>query len=153
MLDPELVIMKLSSSDWEGVIRELAVLMETRGYVRPTFQDAVVTREASFPTGLPTQTIGVAIPHADIQHVLRPGMAVGRCATPVAFGTMGGARGETISVSLVVLLALTEPHAHVDMLQRLMDFFQDADATRRVLAAKSREEIVALMSSYLSSER
>ena len=152
MLDARLVSSSLLSSHWEGVIRELSSLLVRTGYVKGSFADASVEREREFPTGLPTPTIGVAIPHADVLHVNKPAMAIGVCRTPVRFGVMGGATGETMDVSLVFLLAIAEAHAHIDTLTQLMAFFQDADATAAVVRAKTPEDMLTVVRKYVTHD-
>ena len=50
-------------------------MLEEREIVTPTYREALITREKSFPTGLDMEFLGkdllnVAIPHTDIVHNL-----------------------------------------------------------------------------------
>jgi len=59
------------------------------GYVSEEFAEDVWEREKIFPTGLPTQPFGVAIPHADPDHVKQSAVCLGILNSPVFFNQMG----------------------------------------------------------------
>lgn len=45
-----------------------------RGKVKDDFEQAVLRREQTHPTGLPSGKIAVAIPHTDVQYVKEAGI-------------------------------------------------------------------------------
>ena len=53
-LDKELILVGLDVATAEEAIRLLADKMISHGYVKSSFTEAVLKREAAFPTGLPT---------------------------------------------------------------------------------------------------
>jgi PTS system galactitol-specific IIA component len=85
MLNSELVKVGLEAADREAAICFLAALLERGGYVNKSYQAAVLERERTFLTGLPTGEINVAIPHADAVHVLQSAIAVGVLAKQSSF--------------------------------------------------------------------
>ena len=64
------------------------------GWAREGFIQALTEREARYPTGLHTAGVEVAIPHADPEWTLQPGMVVCIANPPVPFQPMGGLGGE-----------------------------------------------------------
>src|SRR5688572_13356611 len=78
----------------EEAILTLAALLRDGGYVKDSFGAAVLAREDVFPTGLPTQPVGVAIPHTDVEHVNNSALAVGILSQPVVFMEMGSFDGQ-----------------------------------------------------------
>jgi galactitol PTS system EIIA component len=102
----------------DGALRLLATAAVEQGYARESFVDAVVEREASFPTGLPLP-LPVAIPHADASHILKPGLAALVPATPLRFGEMGS-RTRTVEAGFVLMLLVNEPGEQVALLGRLI---------------------------------
>ena len=44
---------------------------------------AVGAREEVYPTGLATASCGIALPHADAEHIIRPFIALVRPASPI----------------------------------------------------------------------
>ncbi len=65
----DIILLGVDATDREDAIRQLGKVMFDKGYVKDTYVDAVITREKSFPTGLPTEEVKVAIPHTDTTHV------------------------------------------------------------------------------------
>jgi PTS system galactitol-specific IIA component len=124
------------------VIGALGDLLCRHGYVRDTFTAAVGEREKVFATGLPTPEIQVAIPHADVEHVIHPAIAIAALAEPVEFGEMGNPGG-TVSVKLVFMLAVAQSQVLVSLLQRLVELFQQPAFLRRLLAADDPARIAA----------
>jgi PTS system galactitol-specific IIA component len=60
----------------EEAIRLVGGMMAAEGYVEELYWQDVYAREQKFPTGLPTQPVAIAIPHADPDKVLKGGIAV-----------------------------------------------------------------------------
>ncbi len=85
LIPQEFVLVGLDASDKSEAIQLLANLFLHEGYVKDTYIDAVLTREKEFPTGLRTMDVHVAIPHCDVGHCLKPGIAVGILLAPAQF--------------------------------------------------------------------
>ena len=143
-----LVIPQLTAEDSTQVIEQLGKLLLDQGYVRDTFIPAVIEREKVFATGLPTPEIQVAIPHADVEHVLRSAIAVGVLSETVEFGEMGNPEGK-VQVSIVCMLAVKESDSLVLLLQNLVGILQDPALLRRVLETTDCETIASLFNARL----
>lgn len=144
MLGFELVKVGLEVADCEAAIRFLAALLEQGGYVKRSFQEAVLERERTFPTGLPTGEINVAIPHADAVHVLQSAIAVGVLAKPVEFHQMGDPE-TLLDVDVVMVLAIQDPKAVVPFLQKACTMFQDQKLLADLKASTQPQEVVELL--------
>ncbi len=141
---PDLVILGMNARSAREVVDRLARRLEEAGFVRPTFAAAVWEREEKQPTGLPLAgDIHVAIPHADIEHVIAPALAVATLEHPVLFHNMVNPT-ETVPVSIVIVMALNEAHAQVEMLQQLALLFQDTERVKRLYEAKSVEDVLGV---------
>lgn len=132
----------------EPVLRALAAHLQGLGAVAPTFADALVAREAAYPTGLPLP-VPVAIPHAEPDHVLRGGVAVATLAHPARFGEMG-ASGRILPVRLVVAILVTDVHAHVGDLAVLLERLRDPGAVAGLLDAPDDATLEARVHAWLS---
>ena len=73
----------------ESFYREIADRLYKKGLVKETFGQALIDREAVFPTGLKTETFEIAIPHTDVEHVEEVFIAVVRFKTPIPYAHMG----------------------------------------------------------------
>lgn len=132
----------------EDVERRLAAVLEEQGYVKDTYAQAIVDREANFPTALDMSGLNVAIPHCDVANVNKAAMCMGVLAHPVDWYKMDEPE-ETCKVSVVCMLALTEAHAHLEMLQKVIGFVQDQELVGKVIAATDPEEIYSLAAGLL----
>jgi PTS system galactitol-specific IIA component len=145
--DESLIIPHLQVKSSVEAIAILGNLLHQKGYVRDTFVAAVLEREKTFATGLPMPEIQVAIPHADVEHVIRPAIAIGVLDEPVEFGEMGDP-GSTLQVRIVLMLAVTQSEALVSLLKSLVEMLQSPDLLRRVIAADAAE-IAAMVNHQL----
>ncbi|KNC92319.1 PTS sugar transporter subunit IIA [Trabulsiella odontotermitis] len=120
------------------IIRSLASPLINDGMVEPDFADHVIAREENFPTGLPVEPIGVAIPHTDHKHVRKNAICVGILAEPVSFEEMGG-EPEPVPVRVVFMLALGESNKQLNVLGWVMDVIQDGEFMQRMLVMNDDE--------------
>ncbi|MEE9513853.1 MAG: PTS sugar transporter subunit IIA [Anaerolineales bacterium] len=147
-VNEDLIIKPLEASSSEDAIRILGARLFESGYVRDTYVDAVLEREKVFATGLPTPEIQVAIPHTDIEHVIRPAIAVGVLQDTVEFVEMGNPDG-IVNVSIVCMLAVNQSDSLVSLLQNLVGIFQDPAVLHQIVDAGDISEIDALFNDRL----
>jgi PTS system galactitol-specific IIA component len=133
----------------EDVERHMAAVLREQGYVKESYAQAIVDREASFPTALDMNGLNVAIPHCDICNVNKAAICMGLLKHPVEWHKMDEP-DETCKVSVVVMLALTEAHAHLEMLQKIIVFVQDQELVGSALAAETNEKAFELVAPALS---
>ena len=114
------------------------------GYTKESYIDALLTREKDFPTGLDIDGLGVAIPHTDVSHVNKAGIAIGVLKKPVTFIQMGS-DDEEIGVKLVFMLAVTDPNAHIDELQRIIEIIQDKDVLEKFFTVTDKDTIIEVI--------
>lgn len=132
----------------EAVIRQLVHRFAENGCTDEGYADAVLERERQYPTGLPTEDVFTALPHAAYPGIYKTAVAVARLRNPIDFQSMDGSE-ELLPVKLVFLLAnASGGDAHLEDLQELMDCFsregflqdlaqaEDAAAFVRVFARK-----------------
>lgn len=150
ILNEELIIMNLDAKKKEDVLIKAFNILLNHGYVKESFIDAIIKREEDFPTGIQTSSIGVAIPHTDVQHVNKAGIAIVTLNKPVVFQEMG--TDSDIEVSIIFMLAIKEPELQLAMLQNLVDIFQDESALNRICNAKDKLEIIDIMEFFLGHD-
>lgn len=143
-----LIVPHLKVRNCTEAIQTLGDLLFDGGYVRETFVEAVLEREKIFATGLPTAEIQVAIPHADIEHVIRPAIAIGVLDEAVEFGEMGNP-DETVNVNIVCMLAVSKSETLVSLLKNLVGIFQNADVLHQIIDAKDAVKIAAIFNDRL----
>ena len=65
LLNIDHILLGVNANDAQDAIRLLTAALVQTGHVKSEFANDVWEREKSFPTGLPTMPLSVAIPHAD----------------------------------------------------------------------------------------
>jgi PTS system galactitol-specific IIA component len=144
LLHSELIHTNLATRSRDEAIRTLAKSLKQDGYVDSEFAQAVLAREKSYPTGLPTQPHRIALPHTEAEHVNRSALAIGVLQTPVEFHVMG-APEETISAKIIFLLAIADKERQVKALAQLASVFQDGTTLDKIVSAGTPDEIIEVM--------
>ena len=134
--------------DTYSVEEELAGALCAGGWVKETYANALHEREEAFPTALDARGINVPIPHCETEHVNQGAVAVGVLKHPVSWRRMDDS-SQTCDVSLVVMLALVEAHAHLEMLQKVIAIVQDQEFVGTVIAQDEPQEVYRLLSDRL----
>lgn len=141
--DREVITFQQSFTGRDETLRELANRLVAAGVVRDSYPEAILAREAIYPTGLDLGGVGVAIPHTDAEHVITPQLAFMSLSSPVEFYEMGS-EDSPIAVAIIIMLALPKAEDQVPMLQKLVGMFEDEQKIARLQAAASTDEVVAV---------
>ncbi|MGO2722586.1 MAG: PTS sugar transporter subunit IIA [Lactobacillus sp.] len=148
-LDERLGFVKLDLGTSKAVESYLANQLLKYGYVKDTYKTALLDREKEFPTGLPSATPAVAIPHANADLVYKTTIAVATLKHPVNFKNMG-AITEDVPVEIVIMLVISEPHSQVSMLQKVVEIAQNPVLKAQLLQAKDRQTLIKLVETAIN---
>lgn len=142
----EAVILGLEASNSEEVIRALGEKLKEQGLVKDDFIEAALDREANMPTGLPLGgEFNAAIPHVDIEYVNKSALGLATLKDDVVFYNMVENDVE-VPCRLVIMLALDKPKSQIEMLQSVAAVLQNPELIRKLVDAKTTEEIFTLLS-------
>lgn len=125
---------------FEGVSKQAFQL----GKVRDDFLARVKEREATFPTGIQLENLGVAIPHTDAECVLEEFVAVVVNQEPVEFKNMEDIN-QSVPASIVFVLGLNQAHAQLEMLQSLMGLLQNDAVLKDIIAVASAQDVLTIV--------
>lgn len=143
-LDKSVIVPDLEAKTWEDVMKNLGQKLIDAGYSKESYIDALIAREKDFPTGLDIDGLGVAIPHTDVSHVNKAGIAIGVLKEPVTFIQMG-TDDEEVGVKLIFMLAVTDPNDHIDELQRIIEIIQDKGVLEKLFTVTDKETIIEVI--------
>lgn len=132
----------------EDVLKKLADLLNEKGYAKESYYKAVCEREKIYPTGLFTGDINVAIPHCDISNVNEGSICIGILKKPTQFARMDEPDTK-VDVHFVVMLALTEPHGHIEMLQKIISLIQNQEIVHQIIESNNEKEIYGMIKTNL----
>ncbi len=135
----------LEADSAEQAMGVMGAALEEYGYVKPTFREALLNREAQSPTGLPLAGRKVAIPHTDPEHVIKAAIAVCTLARPVSFGEMGNPE-QLLPVEIIAMLAFPDHESSQQALFDLIDRFQQASFIEGLYAAPDARALLAAVS-------
>lgn len=110
---------------------------------KATLTEALITREAAYPTGLDFGHVQVALPHADPEHVQRAGILLVRHSNPITFGAMGEP-GVSVQAKASLWPIVVDAQEQVELLGKLIGLLQD-EAQAEVLLSGDRQAALALL--------
>lgn len=149
LFDPALTKVDMRPVSRTEALKTLVGELQKLDYVNDRFLEQVIQREEEFPTGLAFEHITVALPHANPEDVHQSACVIGRCLTPVIFGSMESPEKE-LPIELICVLALNNPNDHLALLSQLMKLFSDKDQIRAIRAATSKEELCKVFTDGLT---
>jgi PTS system galactitol-specific IIA component len=143
LLQPTCVLLKQKFDSSEEIIRAISTELYKAGYVKESFAQAAIDREKNLPTGLPLAGgFNAAIPHTEIEHVIKPALGLVTLTQEVNFQNMVNPQ-ESVPVRMVFVLALEQPKAQIEMLQEIASVLQNPGLVERILKAGSFEEVIS----------
>ncbi len=145
------IIIGLSGSSYQDVIRTLAEKLYDGGFVKDTYVQAVLDREEVFPTGLQVEEAGVAIPHSDAEHVITSTLGIATLEQPVEFRAMAEP-DKIIPVTIVMMLAVADPKKVVLVLRKVINILKNGAAIKALNAAKTTLEAKQVLLDHIQSE-
>jgi|YNPBryunderm2012_1023409.scaffolds.fasta_scaffold02196_8 PTS system galactitol-specific IIA component len=149
LLTSEHILVNLEVKDSREAIDKITGVLVNTGHVSPEFAEDVWKREQTFPTGLPTQPLAVALPHADPDHINRSAICIGILNSPVRFAQMGTDNSETLDVHVIFLLAIKEREKQVGVIQQLVTLIQSGSMIEALAKAKEPTEALSIIQKTL----
>ncbi|MCH3965950.1 MAG: PTS sugar transporter subunit IIA [Clostridium sp.] len=143
LIQDKLINIAKKDLDYKEVIKYLGKTLLNNEYIKKQYINDVLTREESFPTGLELKNMGIAIPHANPDNVLKNGISILKLKNPVRFSNME--TGDHVYVSIAFMLALKDPNDHLKMLQSLFIMFQKEKVMDELINASNKDEIKRIM--------
>lgn len=143
----ELIRFHSRQTSVEGIFREAYETLLEKGYVRETYLEALLAREAAHPTALALENINIAIPHADPAHVKRGGIMAVALEKPVIFRHMMDS--SEVEVEYVFFLILTNGSSHLEALSRLMSVMQKKEAVKRIRDCGTEHELYEVLAELI----
>lgn len=148
LFNNDLIFLDIVADDSTTLLKEMSKKLLEKGYVKHSFENAVIEREEIYPTGLPTPGVMVALPHTDSKHVIKSTIAIANLKEPVIFKEMGnGIRN--IPAELVFMLAIHHPKEQVEVLKKLMNILSKSDVLISIKKAKDASEVINILQTQI----
>lgn len=135
----------------EEVLRYVANKLERSGVVTEEFGQAIIDRENRFPTGLCINGTGIAIPHTDADKVNESQIAIAKLNNRISFIEMGS-KDKEVEVDYIFMLALNGSKEQLNVLQKLVNLFQQDVFIKVLSECKSEGDIENLIIDFKLNE-
>ena len=129
MLRKELIRLDVEAKTAEEALRIMAGLFVESGVAKPSYPDAIVAREAQYPTELPATAFDIAVPHTFAEHVNEPEI--------------------TLHPRLLFMLAITDPKDQIKLLRKIMKLIQNPEALNQIREAGDVDEVYSIVNPQL----
>ncbi|MBU9814380.1 PTS galactitol transporter subunit IIA [Rahnella sp. C60] len=136
----------ISFADYHEALAHIGERMVQEGVVETTYPQALIHREAEYPTGIQLEHHAVAIPHCEAIHARSPAIYLIRPDTTVEF-FQADDEG-TISARLIIALIVTHPSEQLKLLRQLFSQLQEPVFFERLLTAPE-EQLAALFEQHI----
>ena len=138
MLDEKLFYFDYEVDDKESLLKTIGQDLIDKDYVKSSYIDAILDREANFPTGLPTKH-GVAIPHTSTEYANTNKLVFVKLKDPVVFNEMGNDENP-VDISLVIFIIVNDGEDHMRTLTSIIGIIQDEALLDSVVESKNVDE-------------
>lgn len=140
----ELCELDLDVRDTDEFFEVMSEKAKKLGYVTEKFVSAIKEREENYPTALPTMPYPVAIPHSDPVNIVKQFIAPVRLKQPIDWCEMAN-NDSILKVQIVFLLGFKKEEGHVELLQILLQNFQDEQIMDSLLKASDKTEYLDIV--------
>lgn len=143
-LSKDTIFLSIDAKNTDEIFEKLGGNLVDLGIAKETYVDALKEREKNFPTGIIINEDGLALalPHTSVDYVNKSAISIATLKNPVKFNVMGGAEDEFCSVNIVFMLAVDDPNAHLEQLQRIVQIFQDSQFLEDLTNADNPEKVI-----------
>lgn len=147
-LDRELIYLNQAPQDRNALFNKITDVLLAKGIVEESYREALILREQDHPTAMQLETMGVAIPHVDIEHVREERLVVVTCPEGIVFNQAEDPE-LTMKVNVIFFLLLKGKDAHLEFLMKLISLFQKTAEMNVLLSTTSVEEVMRLLAKNL----
>lgn len=147
-LDRELIHLHQAPQDRNALFSTIADQLLEKGIVEESYRAALIAREQDHPTAMQLETMGVAIPHVDIEHVREERLVVVTCPEGIEFNQAEDP-DLTMNVNVIFFLLLKQKDAHLEFLMKLIQLFQKTPEMNTLLGTTSREDVLQILAKNL----
>jgi Phosphotransferase system mannitol/fructose-specific IIA domain (Ntr-type) len=147
-LESELIHLHLAPQDRNSLFSKITDQLFAKGIVEESYREALVQRELNHPTAMQLETMGIAIPHVDVEHVREERLVVVTCPEGIEFNQAEDP-DLTMKVNIIFFLLLKEKDAHLEFLMKLISLFQKTAEMNTLLSTTSVKEVMQILAKNL----
>ncbi len=144
LLTQETILLNIEGKQKLDAINQLVDLLNSAGKLtnKEEYKEAILKREEQSTTGIGE---GIAIPHAKTKAVKTPAIAFGRSTSGIDYESLDG---QPANLFFMIAAPDGANNTHLEALSRLSTILLKEDARAKLLAAKTKLEVVEIIDSY-----
>lgn len=141
MFKKENIYLDLEVKNTQELFEKMNSIFLEKGYVKQGYLESLLKREKEYPTGLMFENYNVAIPHTDYSLINEQNIVFVRLKNKIKFGEMG-TLDNSLDVKVVMFLLIKIGENQVDVLLRLMKFFESYENYKLLETSNDKELIL-----------
>ena len=141
LFDRNLVFWDVNASNCTELYQKIAKELEKFNVVEASYFKALTEREKEFPTGLNTQYLPIALPHANPENVKKAFIAVVKTAGKVKMKQMGTNEDMETNYFFFLGIVKEKQDLQVKLLQRFMQLMNDESFVKSFKKLSKPEEV------------
>ena len=149
IIDDNLIFSNLEYENSNDVLKFLSDNLEKNGYVKSSFYGGLLEREAAYPTGLDFGDYSIAMPHTEVEHVLKSTLSIATLKKKVDFKCAEDHSKDT-PVEVVCVIAFGEKEDKIDVLTKLISFFGNKEEFYKMLTS-DKDNLVEIVKKNLEN--
>ncbi|MFT8323092.1 MAG: fructose-specific PTS transporter subunit EIIC [Bacillus sp. (in: firmicutes)] len=144
LLTQETILLNIEGTQKLSTIDQLVDVLNSAGKLtdREEYKAAILKRESQSTTGIGE---GIAIPHAKTKAVKNAAIAFGRSTAGVDYESLDG---QPANLFFMIAAPDGANNTHLEALSRLSTILLKEEVRAKLLAAKTKQEIVGIIDSY-----
>lgn len=147
MLNQDFVYFDEEYTSVQQLLSLVAKDLYEKGYVKEAYEQAIISREEKYPTGLKLAGLNIAICHTEPQNVTKNTLFLVKPAHPVLF--RNAETLDKLPVDLVIGLVFTDGKLHLKNLSYLAQLFTNQQFIQEIKQVTSKEELTTIFSNFL----
>lgn len=149
LVHEDLIFINYEAENSTDLLKKLSEILREKGYVKDSYTEGILKREAIYPTGLKTEVINVAIPHTDAIHVEKSTIVVAILNNPITFKEMGS-EDNNVDAEVIFMLAIKDPKNQVPTLSKLMSILSNKERLLSLRNSKTKKDVMDILAQVLS---
>lgn len=146
--ESDFIFPHLKANNFPEAINVIAEKLVANDYVVPEFASKVIEREKGFPTGLVLPQMNIGIPHTEAENVKKTVISVATLDKEIEVHSMIDP-DQKLKISMLFLIAVSDPSGQVKILQQLMRLLQNEDLLNEIKEENSSEKILTLINNNI----
>lgn len=145
LFDRKLILNGITAGNRQDLFSQVSQILEKEGYVEETYLAALNSREDEFPTGVITEYLPIALPHANPVNVKEPFIAVVQLDSPIHVLQMGLNEDEQTQTFFFLGIVKETQNLQVKLLQRFMQLMNNQEFVDKFKAIENSDKMYQLL--------